>query len=205
MPRFKDISKKQFGRLVAIEYSGRSSWRCMCDCGAVTTVATSNLTSGNTTSCGCALRESRFSHGMSKHRMHSVWRSMRARCNNPNDPSYRNYGGRGVRVCERWADFASFIADMGMRPSGYDIDRIDNDGNYEPGNCRWVTREVNLNNTRNNRNVTWKGETLSVAMWARRLGMNERTLSNRISRGWSMEQAMTAPRHARGKRRSKET
>lgn len=202
--RHDDLTGQRFGRLTAVEYLGNSKWNCRCECGGNATCYTSNLRKGNSTSCGCKRHETNFRHGMSQTKLHQVWRVMRQRCNNPKDPSFHNYGGRGIKVCERWKSFSVFVADMGLRPEGYDIDRIDNDGDYSPENCRWVTRTVNLNNRRNNHNLTWRGETRSLAAWARVLGINERTLTNRIKRGWSVEVAFTASRHERGKRKSTE-
>lgn len=125
--------------------------------------------------------------------MYHAWIAMRARCNNPTDSAYANYGGRGIRVCQRWETFALFRLDMGDRPDGHQLDRIDNDGDYEPSNCRWVLPKVNLNNKRTSRRVTWAGESLTVTQWAERMGMHPRTLFNRLGRGWSLERAMTEP------------
>lgn len=195
-----NLAGRRFGKLTAVRREDGGKWLCRCDCGGETRCTTSNLTRGNSTSCGCHRRK----HGLASTPTYRIWLSMRSRCSNPNSTAYSNYGGRGIRVCERWKKFHHFVEDMGLRPDGCDIDRIDNNGHYEPGNCRWVSREINLNNRRNNHNLTWQGQTLSIAAWSRKLGMNERTLTNRIRRGWSIEQAMTAPRHARGKRKSTE-
>lgn len=190
----RDLSGQTFGRLTAVQYVGESKWLCRCECGKVTQVLTSNLTRGNSTSCGCKHEEARYRHGMSKSKLHGVWKSMRARCKNPNDPAYRNYGGRGIRVCERWDDFSLFLKDMGPRPPNTEIDRIDVNGDYEPSNCRWATKKVNLNNRRDNHLVTWRGETLPLTAWAERLGMNPITLYHRLTRGkLSFEEAMTKP------------
>lgn len=194
-----DLKRKRFGRLVAKKYLGHSKWECRCDCGGTTIAIASNLTKGNSTSCGCKRRETQFRHGMSGTLIHQVWRGMRARCNNPNDAAYTNYGGRGIRVCERWEDFGAFLADMGMRPPGFELDRIDNDGPYSPENCRWVPKRQNLRNKRTSHLVTWDGETLTVAAWAERLGIHERTLHNRLGRGWPIERAMTKPTQQRRK------
>ncbi len=188
-----DITDKRFGKLTALRFDGDGKWLCRCDCGRTTFVFTSNLTKGNSQSCGCARVETLFRHGMARTPVYRVWMSMRSRCNNPNDQAFANYGGRGIVVCERWADFANFIADMGVRPKGFQIDRIDNDGNYEPGNCRWVTAKQNLNNKRTSRKVEWRGETRTLTEWADRLGLHQRTLFNRIGRGWDIERALTTP------------
>lgn len=112
---------------------------------------------------------------------------------NPKSASYPNYGGRGIKVCERWMDFDNFLADMGERPEGLEIDRKDNDGNYEPGNCRWATIKQQCNNTRYNHKITYNGKTLNLVEWASVLGMKKGTLGNRLKRGWSIERALTTP------------
>lgn len=146
----------RFGRLVVTGYSERSKWICRCDCGRDTLVKTGKLTMGLTKSCGCFRKENtsrlKLVHGQSRvgHRTKTFdrWKGMRARCRDPKHKSYVNYGGRGISVCERWSDFRNFVADMGEAPEGMLLDRINNDGNYEPGNCRWVDPKQSANNRR---------------------------------------------------------
>ncbi len=166
---FYDRTGQRFGRLVVIQYlkdvyvapSGRrvSKWRCLCDCGGVTDVTPSNLTSGDVSSCGCLrsqiTRGPKYKHGMSAGGNnpipeYEIWKGMIARCTNPKHNAFHNYGGRGIAVCKEWRkDFAAFIAHIGRRPtSRHTIDRIDNDGNYELGNVRWVTRAEQRRNMR---------------------------------------------------------
>lgn len=143
-------------------------------------------------------------HGMSKSSAYGSWENMRARCLNPNSPAYQLYGGRGVTICDRWSDFAAFLADMGDRPAGATLDRIDVDGNYEPDNCRWATPRQQALNTRRNVRWTHGGETLTISEWADRLGVNKTTLRMRVSRdGWTVAQALTIkpnPEHRIGRR-----
>lgn len=115
------------------------------------------------------------------------------RCTQPQTHQYQNYGGRGIQVCERWLNFEHFLVDMGLRPEGRSIDRINNDGNYEPGNCRWATNAEQQSNKRNNRNLTFNGETHTLDEWARVSGVHRSTLRARLDRyGWNLEKALTA-------------
>jgi hypothetical protein len=170
MPAFQDLTGQRFGRLVVERRGGVHAtpngsrftlWRCRCDCGGTSEVKANALRSGNTKSCGCLKAEVLHVPAMNPNRRHGafnngdsdpvywVWSSMKARCLNPKDSHFAHYGGRGITVCERWRQsFAAFRDDMGPRPEGLEIDRINNDGNYEPGNCRWTTRSVQATNRR---------------------------------------------------------
>jgi len=135
--------------------------------------------------------------GSAEHSTYGIWTGMRARCNNPKSKTYRNYGGRGIKVCARWNDsYEHFLEDMGLRPDGMQIDRIDNNKGYEPGNCRWVTNITNSRNTRKNVHITLDGETMCVAEWAERLGISRNTLCHRLSKcttSPSVKDALTRP------------
>lgn len=194
MSGFHDLTGKRFGRLTAVRYVGGGHWRCQCECGGVAVVLTGNLTRGNSTSCGCKRRETLTKHGMADTKVYRIWQQMIRRCHRKNDPAYANYGGRGVIVCDRWREsFSNFLADMGARPGGFQIDRKDNDGNYEPANCHWVSSKANKNNKRTNRVVEFRGRRQTIAEWADELGVHYRTLNNRINRGWPTERAFKAP------------
>jgi hypothetical protein len=123
-----------------------------------------------------------------------VWQNMRARCTNPNNPRYADYGGRGIHVCERWNDYANFLADMGRRPGrGYSIERIDNDGPYSPENCRWATNLEQRRNTRQTRTLTFNGKTQCLTDWAAETGISIDGLRARLKAGLSVEEALTRP------------
>lgn len=140
----------------------------------------------------------RKTHGLFRTRIWRIHHYMMSRCNTPSDQAYKNYGGRGIRVCERWRDVTLFFEDMGEPPDGCSIDRINNDGNYEPGNCRWATKKEQLNNRRNNRIVEAFGKSQTLHQWAEEYGIKPRTLDNRLFRAnMDPEEALNAPLYAK--------
>jgi hypothetical protein len=140
-----------------------------------------------------------YKHGLSRHPIYNIWHGMHSRCKYPSNPMYKYYGGRGIRVCDRWKDVALFYEDMGARPEGKSLDRIDNDGNYEPSNCRWATPKEQNRNSRRAHMITYQGETMCMFDWADRAGINRNTFSRRINGlGWSIQRAMTTPASTRG-------
>ena len=186
---------------MAMSRDGGRRWLCRCDCGNEVSVATGSLRCGETQSCGCLRREitgqRTRTHGLSrKSGTYAVWVGMRDRCFCVTDTSYHRYGGRGITVCERWSSFENFLADMGERPPGMTIDRIDNNGPYSPENCRWAT---NLEQSRNKRTsilITVGSETLCLSEWADRTGIDYWTLHGRIRRGWDPVRVVTTPKEA---------
>ncbi len=166
-----DLTGKQFGNITVLGLANvRDSnnfilWNCRCKCGRLFNLNRDSLKKQK--NCSCGRGSNLRTHGLTKRKEYRAWRSMLLRCNYPNHKSYKVYGGRGVKVCERWLAFKAFWDDMGPRPSPtHSLDRIDNDGNYEPHNCRWATREEQQRNKRNNHLVTYNGETKCVAEWA---------------------------------------
>jgi len=162
MPPKIDLTGQLFGNLIVLNEApvrasdGSVQWRCLCSCGNTTIVSANNIKRGITRSCGCLQIQQQqfgsFKHGHSScselSSTYITWANMIQRCTNPNHDAYHHYGGRGIKICERWMNFQNFLQDMGERPEGLIIDRKNNDGNYEPGNCRWVTYKVNANNRR---------------------------------------------------------
>lgn len=190
-----------FGRLTIVSDAprkkgdGHARYVCKCECGSIIELQATYLKTGRQTSCGCEARrktrERCTSHGMFGTPMYRLWVSMLARCRNPKAHGYHRYGGRGIKVCDRWHDFNNFYADMGERPSKeYTLGRIDNDGDYAPENVRWELWADQYRNQCTNRFLTLNGETLTLAEWGRRLGISDRTISQRLAKGWSVEDAL---------------
>jgi len=200
----KDIKGHKFGRLMVLEDVGRDKreevlWRCICECGNEMVALGGNLRSGHTQSCGCLNKEicaeAHTTHGLSKTSEYHIWLGMIQRCHNPDNHAFKWYGARGIKVCDRWRySFENFFEDMGKKPSDkYTIDRIDNDGDYCPENCKWVTRKEQANNTRSNSRHEFNGVVKNISGWADEYGMNYKTLYSRLERGWFLEKALTTP------------
>jgi hypothetical protein len=208
-----DLIGRRFGRLMVQEFVGKDkhkqpTWRCICDCGATTEVSSSNLKGGRTQSCGCYNKEvaslRSTTHGQTKggnkSKTYKTWADIKSRCYDVNHPRYEDYGGRGIKVYLPWHKFENFYKDVGDIPEGMTFDRIDNDGNYEPGNWRFATYIEQNNNRRDNVWKEYKGERKTIAQWSRDLGINQQTLRNRLGYlEWSIERAFTTPVRKRRK------
>jgi hypothetical protein len=174
-------------------------FKCRCDCGVEKVVRLQDLRSGKSLSCGCyknlVVGQCNKTHGLTRTDTYTIWARMMQRCRDKNDAKYPQYGGRGITVCEEWQSFEGFVKDMGMRPGKeFSIDRIDVNGNYEPSNCRWATNKQQANNKRNNRIITWKGETKTLSQWSEHLGIKYDILECRLNKhGWTVERAFTQP------------
>ncbi len=206
---FKNLLGRVFGRLTVIKYIGKKSplkstmWLCRCSCGITKPVASGLLIRGSSKSCGCLQRELQsarmLKHGKTDSIEFHSWTSMKGRCNNPNDPAYKRYGGVGIRVCDRWMGpdgFVNFISDLGPRPSiKFTLDRFpDKRRNYEPSNCRWATWKEQGNNKKSVRFITHDGITLCLSDWEKRMGFCQGLMSYRLKAGWSEADAITTPK-----------
>jgi hypothetical protein len=143
-----DLIGQRFGKLLVKSWAGNDAWHCVCDCGRTSVVFGLNLRHGRSRSCGCNIGRNLLKHGQSYTATYAVWQQMVARCTNPKHASWDDYGGRGITVCERWRDYANFHADMGDAPKGLSIERMDNNGGYEPDNCKWATPLEQRHNSR---------------------------------------------------------
>lgn len=193
-----NLAGRTFNRLTVEGFAGRDCrgnyiWSCRCECGTETLVSAHYLKNGGIKSCGCLVNDvcgtATRTHGLSKTRLYGLWCNAVRRCTLPTHRDYENYGGRGIKMCDRWRQsFEAFLQDMGQRPSPrHELDRIDNDGDYEPGNVRWATRKEQCRNTRHNRFVEYNGERLTIAEWSERTGISARTIQKRLHRGCTMD------------------
>jgi len=200
MGKLIDLTGQKFGRLIVIERTLnqgiQTSWLCQCSCGQQTIVKGNNLKNGHTRSCGCLYRESRrnnrygYKHGYSNSHTYNTWHLMLQRCNNLMHTAYKNYGGRGIRVCEAWLKFENFLQDMGERPEGMSLDRIDNDGDYCKENCRWITQGEQMRNTRRNITITIDNVTKCLKEWCEFYQLSYHKVYDRLYHGWTPEEAL---------------
>lgn len=203
---------KTFGRLTVVDASApvkctggyRTVWVCRCECGNVVKVKANSLLNKNTKSCGCLRKDCQRENGRNRgtHRMtHSPtwnsWQAMKSRCHYQPNVGYRNYGGRGIGICKEWDEsYEAFLRDMGERPLGFTLDRIDVNKDYFKKNCRWVSQQIQNNNRRNTPKIMIHGETKTLAEWSRdpRCVVSRDSLYNRYVRGWDMNEAITTPK-----------
>ncbi len=197
-PPIKHLSPgARFGRWTVLAHAGTRSGHahsaCECDCGARQVIRNSHLRAENAHACrSCA----RTRHGLSATSEWLAWSNMRRRCSDPSHRSYAYYGKKGIQVCERWSSFESFVADMGPKPSArHSLERVDSDGNYEPGNCVWATPTQQARNTSQNVCIAFEGREACLAEWAERTGICRGTLESRLSRGWPLRRALTEEVH----------
>lgn len=201
----------------AVTVNNNVKWNCRCDCGKIVIVRSDAIKKQESCGCIAARRMSlerlgkpntkNATHGMTKTKTYDAWIGMKARCYGSNPKAIKTYGEKGIKVCERWLhSFENFLEDMGEKPLGrIELDRIDTDGNYEPGNCRWATPKTNQNNRGNNVRLELDGETKTLTQWAEELKTDASNLTARIKRGWSVRNALTKPVRAHKKYERKKT
>ena len=206
----QDLTGQKFGKLKVLELHHRERtykkgkkngfrnyYLCQCECGGTKIVRSDGLTSGDTSSCGCIKTVPvHTTHNLSNHRLYYIWKNIKSRCTNRNNKRYKDYGNRGILICNEWINNFSNFYNWAMANNYKDsltIDRIDNNGNYEPSNCRWVTMKANCNNKRNNHLVTYNGKTNTLMEWSEVLKMPYSTLKRRLQRGWSVDKSFTTP------------
>lgn len=202
MSEYKDITGQKFGRLTAIKYLGiekhKAVWLCKCECGNTVEVPSNSLTCNNTKSCGCLhhdmMLKRNTKHNKRNTRLYNIWANMKQRCYNENNTAYKNYGERGIDVCDEWKDDFMAFHNWAMDNCYNDnltIDRIDNDGNYEPENCRWVDRNQQARNKRNNVNYTINGVTRCLKDWCKIQRLNYGTVISRLhDSNWTIREAL---------------
>lgn len=207
MSKLIDLTGQRFGRLIVIErcgsHNGSALWRCKCDCGNEKTINGAQLRNGSTRSCGCLQHDIASANmtthgatiGRNRSRLYGVWAGMLTRTRNSNATNYDYYGGRGIKVCDEWLDFKNFR--IWAESNGYDynakygkctLDRIDDDGDYCPENCRWVDQTAQANNQRSNVNITYNGETHNLKQWSEILCINYSTLKSKIHKGMTIDE-----------------
>ncbi len=194
MSKPKDISNQKFGRLTALRPNGKTKagkmlWLCQCECGNLVTISGVSLRNGNTRSCGCVVKEKlqqrNTRHGKCGTRLYRIYRGMVQRCNDPKQKCFAQYGGKGIAICDEWREYSAF--EKWAFANGYapnlTIDRIDNNGDYCPQNCRWVDSFMQAHNKSNNRMITYNGKTQTISEWARELGVAAGTIRYRLKKG----------------------
>ena len=196
MNKQQDLIGKKYGILTVIQYShkhnGKHFWLCKCDCGKTKLILSDNLIYGGSKSCGCQC--GRKKHGLAYQSLYKIWCAIKTRCSNSNISEFKNYGGRGITVCNEWLNdpelFIKWANNNGYQ-KGLQIDRINNDMGYSPDNCRFVTRSVNCLNKSNNRNITYQGQTKTLQEWSKIIGKTRDVIHLRLKRGWSVDKAFT--------------
>lgn len=194
----KDFSGKTFGRLTVLKRSASNNEKlvCKCSCGVTKEIWQKHVVYGKTASCGCLLSETasaRRTHGMSETSTYKTWGQMKVRCTDKSNPNFKDYGGRGITICQRWMSFENFLADMGERPAGMSIGRIKNSLGYYKNNCRWETATQQACNRRTNATFTFNGETKCISEFSRQYNIPQGVLWYRLNAGWPIEKALTQP------------
>lgn len=211
MSRFEDLTNKTFGKLTVLKFVGKNKWQnalwlCKCECGKTKILSNGELKRGVTKSCGCSkgtlISKAKTNHGMTYTRFYKIWESMKRRCYSKSGISFKRYGARNIKVCDRWLKFENFYNDMyedylehvkEFGEKDTTIDRKNVDGNYEPSNCRWATYKEQNNNRSTNTIIVVNGESLTISQASKKFNIPDRTLSYRIRNGWSVDKAINQP------------
>jgi len=207
MPRIKASERvgHKFGKLTVLQLCGANGkglneFLFLCECGTQKVMTGERVFFGHTKSCGCIMKgykgTKRTYHGLTGTKIYRTWRNMISRCDRPNRKDYANYGGRGIKVCERWYVLEHFLQDMGEPEEGFSIDRIDVNGNYCPENCRWATNKFQVRNRRTTLMLSYNGIDMALADWAEKVNLPYTTLFSRYKRGWPVHRILTEPYHA---------
>lgn len=214
--KFKDLTGQKFGKLTVIKRTTNSKWNetrwiCKCECGKETITTYGKLAYNHKKSCGCILKEvvskTHSKHKLRKDRLYNIWAKMKQRCYNTNNKSYKNYGGRGIKICKEWLEeengfinFYKWAINNGYKEhlekfgsKNTTIDRIDVNGNYEPNNCRWATQREQSLNRRSNVFISYNGETKTISEWVEKTNLTYSSIKHRLKRGWSIERTLTTP------------
>lgn len=194
--RIVNLIGSRYGRLLVIAFSGKRKnnryWECQCDCGVVTVVAGGEICRGTVVSCGCLRKEKATTHGMYKSSEFKIWQKMKSRCFNENHHGYKDYGGRGITVCNRWLKFENFLEDIGNRPSPrHSIDRIDVNGNYEPSNCKWSTLKEQARNKQNTFYIEIDNKKMCLSEFCEVYSLKRSTARWRIKNGWCLAKVIS--------------
>lgn len=203
--KIKDVTGQRFGMLTAIKIAERNplKWECKCDCGNTCVVRANNLLHNKQKSCGCLSHKGNPIHKQCYTRVYRIYAKIKRRCFAVDDPAYPRYGGRGITMCEEWKksfeSFSSWAYSNGYK-DGLSIDRIDNNGDYSPENCRWADIYCQANNKRNNILYSYNGETKTLAKWCKEKNMSYKVVWYRLSKGWSFERAITKPVARKGEK-----
>ena len=198
MSKFIDITGKRYNNLFVIEFDKElNKWKCRCDCGNITYVSKSNLMYGGVKSCGCLRHKPRFTHNLSHTKIYQIWNGMKNRCYNRNLSDYKNYGARGIYVCDEWKNSFETFYEWAIKTGykeGLTIERIDNNDIYKPDNCKWITKGEQVNNRRNCCLYTYQGKTQNLAQWCKELELDYALMHDRIRmKKWDFEKAIKTP------------
>lgn len=187
-----DLSGKKFGEWTVTNEKFGNTYKCVCSCGTEKIIQSQTIKRGASKSCGCKGKDWCRRHGMEGTLTYNTWAAMKSRCLNPESNLYANYGGRGIKIHDSWHDFINFYKDMGDKPKGMSLDRIDPNGNYEPKNCRWASSKEQARNKRNTVYLEYNGERKPLAEWAEIMGIKRKIVEWRIKNGWSIDLALNS-------------